>query len=212
MKLTNLSLICFGCLALNFLACSSKKLKSAQSSVPEIVYATTGSKSIPDWVYQKPVFEKDDRIFVAGVIDLNGNQNPSQGLAAADLQARAEIVKMIESRMSLQLQLANEGFGYSEQVLHQIVNMAAGVEALQNIRIEQRGYAQIQSQVGGETINRYTCFSQASVARADLDQMIQRSLENSEKRGDISELFREKVEKSWREFFNSKNLDALEAQ
>lgn len=181
--------------------CSTHLAQSKLTSGSKIVFSTDGSKSFPSWVYDKAYYEEGDRVFVSGVVDLSSDQNPSRGLSAADLQARAELGKIVQSTISSQLQLANEGFGYSDQILHQIINLASRLEGLQNVRIEKRGYAQIQIQDGKELRDRFTCYSQASVPKVDLDRMIQRSLRTVEKSGDISPEFREKVEKSWRSFF-----------
>jgi hypothetical protein len=192
------------------LSCSTNSSRAKRPQSPEVVFTTEGKKAFPDWVFKNVYFEKNDRVYVSGVVDIETNQNPSRGLAAADLQARAELGKIIETRLSSQLQLANEGFGYSDQVLYQIVNLASRIDGLQNVRIEQRGYAQIQFQEGREAKSRYTCYSQASVLRTELDKMIQRSLRKFEKNGDISPLFREKVEKSWKDFFENETSEKNE--
>jgi hypothetical protein len=200
MKTSLILTLIFG---ITLLGCSTHSFHSRLAEGPKIIFTTDGSKVIPVWVYEKAYYEERDRVFVSGVVDLKSDQNPSRGLSAADLQARAELGKIIETRVSSQLQLANEGFGYSDQILYQITNLASRLEGLQNVRIERRGYAQIRFQEDGKYQFRFTCYSQASVPKVDLDQMIKRSLAKFEKSGEISPQFRRKVEESWREFFES---------
>lgn len=182
-------------------ACSSKNFGGATPSAQKVIYTTDGSREIPEWVYEKPFFEKENRVFVSGVVDIDGNQNPSRGLTAADLQARAELTKTIQARLSAKLQFANEGFGYDEQVLNQIVSMASDVNSLNNVRIEKRGYAQLLLDQGSYQQTRFSCYSLASVPRSDLQRMIANAIRQAEQGGKISPSFRKKIDQEWDRFF-----------
>jgi len=168
-----------------------------------VLYSADGTNKIPEWVYLRPYEEIAGRIFVSGVVDITGNQSPSRGLAAADLQARAELAKQIRTRLSNQLQYANEGFGYDNQVLEGIITQGSEVVHMSDVRIVDRGYAQIATtNLPGASI-KYTCFSRASVDAANLKQMIERSLAEAEGQGRISESFRKKVDGEWNRFFGT---------
>ncbi|PIR21692.1 MAG: hypothetical protein COV44_11835 [Deltaproteobacteria bacterium CG11_big_fil_rev_8_21_14_0_20_45_16] len=181
--------------------CAAKQMGSTPQA-QKILYTTDGKREVPEWVYERPFFEKEDRVFVSGVVDIDGNQNPSRGLTAADLQARAELSKAIQTRLSAKLQFANEGFGYDEQLLHQIVSMASDLSSLTNIRIEKRGYAQLLLDQGSYKQTRYSCYSLASVPRSDLQRMIANAIRQSEQGGKISPSFRKKIDREWDRFFD----------
>ena len=195
-------LILFGAL-LVVQGCASKK--QADSGGYRILYTTDGSGKLPKWVYDIPVEEKDGKMLISGVVDIAGNQSPSRGLTAADLQARAEIAKQIKTRVAVKLQYANEGFGYDNQILSQIVSQASDATHMVNVRIVERGFAKISDVDNLGISTRFTCYSRAAIEIDELKKMIARALQDAQDQGKISEEFKQKVEKEWNQFFNNAN-------
>jgi uncharacterized protein YcfL len=182
--------------------CASKQSNLAEHRV---IYTTDGSGVLPKWVFDNPIQEKDGKMLISGVVDIAGNQSPSRGLTAADLQARAEIAKQIKTRIAVKLQYANEGFGYDNQVLSQIVSQASDTTHMVNVRIVERGFAKIADTGNYGVETRYTCYSRASIEIEELKKMIARALQDAQQQGKISEEFKQKVEKEWNRFFNDAN-------
>ena len=167
-----------------------------------ILSTSDGTNKTPAWVHSRPYAEEEGRIFVSGLVYISGDQNPARGMAAADLQARAELAKQIRTRLSNQVQFANEGFGYDNQVLDTIITQGSEVSHLSDVRITHRGFSKIFSdnEKGGRVV--YECYSRASIDSAYLKRMIEQSLAEAEGKGRISESFRKKVDKEWDRFFN----------
>ncbi len=180
--------------------CSSKMARLPDAD--KVLSTTDGKNEIPEWVYLRPLREENGRVLVSGVVDISGDQSPSRGLTAADLQARAELAKQIRTKLSAKLQYANEGFGYDNQVLDGIISQASDINHMSDVRIAERGFAKVLVNNGIGSQVRYTCYSLASVDAQDLKRMIARSLAEAEGRGQISESFRKKIDKEWERFFN----------
>lgn len=190
-------------LFLSFLAaCSAKNLEVRAPGADKVLFTSNGEDNIPKWVYLEPFSKNGDQVYVAGVVDIAGDQSPSRGLNAADLQARSELAKIIQTRLSSKIQYANEDFGYDRQLLHQIISQASKLEHLGEVHIKERGYAKVLIDNGYEKDVRYTCYSRAAVNAATLKRMVMRAFRESEKGGEISPSFRKKVEEDWDQFFN----------
>lgn len=198
-------------LVLQALMLASQGCSSKMAMLPDadqVLSTTDGKGEIPKWVYLQPLREENGRVLVSGVVDISGDQSPSRGLTAADLQARAELAKQIRTRLSSKLQYANEGFGYDNQVLDGIITQASDVNHMSDVRIAERGFAKVLVKNGAGSQVRYTCYSLASVDAQDLKRMIARSLAEAEGRGKISESFRKKVDKEWNRFFDESSSAA----
>jgi hypothetical protein len=195
-----ITLTVFGVLASSLQGCATKSAMLPDAD--RVLSTTDGKNELPDWVYLRPISEKDGRVFVSGVVDISGEQSPSRGLTAADLQARANIAKQIRTRLSARLQFANQGFGYDNQVLEGIISQASDVSHMSGVRIAERGFAKILVRNGNGGQVRYTCYSLASVDAQDLKQMITRSIAEAEGNGKISKSFRQKIDREWNRFFD----------
>lgn len=183
--------------------CASKSFDKATGY--KVIYTADNTGKIPVWVHSTPTEEKDGKMLVGGVIDIAGNQSPARGLTAADLQARAELAKYIKTRLAVKLQYANEGFGYDNQVLYQIVSQVSDVSNIVRVNIIERGFAKIADVDEYGLKTRFTCYSRISVDVQELNNMVSRSLREAEEQGRISEPFREKVEQEWKQFFQQSN-------
>lgn len=180
--------------------CASKSVDKVTGY--KVIYTADSTGKIPAWVHSIPTEEKDGKMLIGGVVDIAGNQSPARGLTAADLQARAELAKYIKTRLAVKLQYANEGFGYDNQVLYQIVSQVADVSNIVRVNIIERGFAKIADVDEYGLKTRFTCYSRVSVDVQELNSMVARSLREAENQGQISESFREKVEEEWKTFFN----------
>ncbi len=211
MKTNNyiITLTALGVLAVGLQGCATKSAMLPDAD--RVLSTTDGKNELPEWVYLRPLSERDGRVFVSGVVDIAGDQSPSRGLTAADLQARAELAKQIRTRLSAKLQYANEGFGYDNQVLEGIISQASDVNHMSDVRIAERGFAKILVKNGNGNEVRYTCYSLASVDAQDLKRMIARSLAEAEGRGRISTSFRKKIDREWNRFFDETEPTSPEA-
>lgn len=192
-------------ITLSLLMAATQGCSSKMAMLPDadrVLSTTDGKNEIPKWVYLQPLREENGRVLVSGVVDISGDQSPSRGLTAADLQARAELAKQIRTRLSYKLQYANEGFGYDNQVLEGIISQASDVNHMSDVRIAERGFAKVLVNNGVGSQVRYTCYSLASVDANELKKMIARSLAEAEGRGQISQSFRKKLDREWNNFFD----------
>ncbi|OGQ36953.1 MAG: hypothetical protein A3F16_03350 [Deltaproteobacteria bacterium RIFCSPHIGHO2_12_FULL_43_9] len=170
---------------------------------PDKILATSNGKDRPSWAMDKPRYVKKDQLYVSGMVEIDGNQSPSKGLLAADLQARANLLSELKSRLQAQLQFATEGFHYDQQHLNNIITESINVHSLTGLYIDQRFYEKVLVRNSQFPQVKYTCYSLATISMKDFREAVERNLRNNNSGKPLTEDFKKKVDKAWDRVFDS---------
>lgn len=170
---------------------------------PDRILSTSNGKERPTWAMEKPRFVKKDQLFVSGMVEIDGNQSPSKGLLAADLQARANLLSELKSRLYAQLQFATEGFHYDQQHLNNIITESINVHSLTGLYIDQRFYEKILVKNSQFPQVKYSCYSLATISMKDFKEAVERNLRADSSEKPLSQDFKKKVDKAWDRIFDS---------
>lgn len=191
------TVLCVGSL----MGCASKNMGSAASG-DKVLSRAEGYSSTPEWAIIQPRFIENDTIYVSGGQDISGDQSPSRGCTASDVQAKANLISEIKTRLQSQLQLANENFDYDQSTLRQIINSATEVKFVTGLQISRRYYEKTLNETAHDKQVRYSCYSLAALPMEEFKRNVIRALRESEGRNQLSEDFKSRVNKSYDKFFD----------
>lgn len=187
-------------LSLSLISCAHKYPTDPE---PDRILATSNGKERPTWAMEKPRFIKKEQLFVSGMVEIDGNQSPSKGLLAADLQARANLLSELKSRLFAQLQFATEGFHYDQQHLNNIITESINVHSLTGLHIDQRFYEKVLIKNSQFPQVKYTCYSLATISMKDFRTAVERNFKSDSTGKPLTEDFKKKVDKAWDRVFES---------
>ncbi len=180
------------------------KYKVKESEVIETSY---GKKKYAKHFYKKPHVKKDGNIYVLGAVDVPGDSSPTRCQTAADLQARVELSKELNTRLENQLQYAAEGFSIDASSLKQISSESTKIEFLQGVFIDNRFWEKVLVQNGPDAYVKYTCYSRAAMPIDKFQQKAQSLLDEHEKKGQFTAEFAKAVNDQWNQFFKPVEVD-----
>lgn len=167
---------------------------------PDDILSTSSGKEKPEWAIEKPRYVKKDNLYVSGLVEIDGSQSPARGLLAADLQARANLLSELKTRLHAQLQYATEGFDIDQQRLNNIITESIDVHSLSGLYIAERFYEKVRIGGGYYPREKYICYSLATISLPDFKEAIARNLKEDFNKP-FSENFDQKVDKAWDKFF-----------
>ena len=187
-------------LSLSFLFSCAHRYPTAPAG--DEVIATSNGKERPDWAMEKPRFIKGDQLFVSGMVEVSGDQSPARGLIAADLQAKANLVSELQTRLKAQLQFASEGFSIEQQRLNNIITESIDVKNLSGMYIDRRFFEKVQIKNSYYPQAKYACYSLATIPLDRFKEAVARNLKDGSSEKELSDEFKEKVEKAWKQVFD----------
>lgn len=111
----------------------------------EAVVASMNNESTPSWVKkasEHSLYDDGGQVVSVAMTSLPGDNRIEAGFKIAELNAKANLAKTIESRIETFTQLADEGADHSGQQLRSVITEAAKVTA-SNMRAGRRYWSKV---------------------------------------------------------------------
>jgi len=166
------------------------------------ILSTSNGKSRPSWAMDKPRFVKKKQLFVSGMVEVDGDDSPAKGLMAADLQARANLLSELKTRLHAQLQYATEGFNVDQQRLNNIISESIEVSNVSGLYISERFYEKVKVKNRYSPRVKYACYSLATISLDKFKEAVQRNLKAEVNSKELTKEFERKSDEAWEKFFN----------
>lgn len=198
-------------LAATQIGCATNQAREEEKRLDEgekILSSSNGSLEFPEWAYSKTRTVDEGKLFVSGNVDVDSSHSASRCLMAADMVARANLVKELKSRVQEQAQYAAEGMEMDQHSLYTIINQSTEPQRIVGSFVAERWYGKIKSQSTNSTQLRYHCFSRMALPLELFKLQLNQVLAGSGR--DLSRDFRDKMNKSWDMFFRADNPTPVE--
>ena len=166
----------------------------------EKVVEKNGSR--PDWAIDKPMYTKDGILYAGGMF--TDAPNLSKGLMVANKQAQAKIVESIRTKLRNDFTYASEGLDIDQTMLEQILNTTTNEMIVSGFFQNKQYYEKKEVQGLSGFSYKYDCYALAEITKENYMKALDDAFNKN--KNDVSEAFRQKVEKRQEEFFNKEAL------
>ena len=174
--------------------------REAMYSLNKVVEAS--SDETPPWVLSYlDTWDCRDDFCVAGRTEIAADDaSPFTCLDVARLNAKANLVSVIQTDISNKIIAGANGFKLGQQDLKQITTAGFEVRNLSNIRVTENYYRKVLKHSGDSPQAFYQCFSVASISKLNLQNAITREA-NKHLQSGPSEAFKKELQREWDRFF-----------